>query len=160
MRQKRNLVGAKHDRLTVIREERDRGKEMLVVKCSCGTIKTIPRQHWGLVRSCGCLLSENGKATGTTNLSKVHADIRKYGTHLALISRTEPNKRNKSGYIGVWFNPKTQKYESYINVNHKKKHLGSYNNLPDAVRVRQEAFDTYYAPLIAAKNAELRMAVC
>ena len=157
MRQRRDLVGVTHDRLTVVREERERGKEMLVVRCSCGTIKKIPRQHWGLVRSCGCLLSENGKAHGTANLSKVHADIRRYGTHLALISRTEPNKRNKSGYIGVWFNPKTQKYEAYINVNRRKKNLGSYANLTDAIRARQEA---YYAPMIAAKNAESRMAVC
>ncbi len=38
-------------------------------------------------------------------------------------------KNNKSGYKGVFFVKKTNKYTSYINVNNKKIYLGSYLNV-------------------------------
>lgn len=53
-------------------------------------------------------------------------------------------ENNKSGYIGVWLHEKTNKWKSYITVDGKRIHLGTYINIDEAVKVRQEAEEIYF----------------
>lgn len=48
-------------------------------------------------------------------------------------------KDNKTGYKGVAWNKLCGKYEAYIKLPHKKKHLGTFKSLEEAVQVRKEA---------------------
>jgi hypothetical protein len=38
------------------------------------------------------------------------------------------NRNNTSGYTGVYFNKQSGKWQAYIRVNNKQKHLGSFAN--------------------------------
>lgn len=53
---------------------------------------------------------------------------------------------NTSGYRGVSWHKKLNKWYSYINIKGKKKHLGMFENKEDAAK----AYDTY----VVANNLE------
>lgn len=65
------------------------------------------------------------------------------------------NRNNKSGHRGVlWYN-KNNKWMAYITVNWKRKHLGYFNNLEDAINARLVAEEMYFkdfAPSDERKN--------
>ena len=51
---------------------------------------------------------------------------------------------NTSGKTGVSWDKRENSYEAYITVSRKRIHLGFYNNLEDAIRVRLEAEEKYF----------------
>ena len=53
-------------------------------------------------------------------------------------------KNNTSGYKGVKWNDHCSKWEADIQVNKKSIYLGVFDNLEDAVKVRQEAEQEYF----------------
>ena len=53
-------------------------------------------------------------------------------------------KTNTSGYIGVYWHKSAQKWRALIQVNGKLKHLGLYDDLKEAVRVRDKATLKYH----------------
>lgn len=58
-------------------------------------------------------------------------------------------KNNCSGHAGVFFDKKSNKWIAYINCDKKRRRLGSYESIEDAIRVREEAEKNYfkeYAP--------------
>lgn len=54
------------------------------------------------------------------------------------------HSNNTSGFTGIRFREDHMKWESYININKKYKHLGLFNILEDAIKVRREAELKYY----------------
>ncbi len=53
-------------------------------------------------------------------------------------------KNNKSGYTGVhWYKAKN-KWQVYIKINYKRLHLGYYDDLEEAIKVRKEAEKKYF----------------
>lgn len=48
-------------------------------------------------------------------------------------------KSNKSGVTGVWWSKGTSKWQVAITVNKQVIHLGVYNEIEDAIKVRKEA---------------------
>ena len=70
--------------------------------------------------------------------------------NLRVVSKSENqhnrsiNQNNKSGRTGVnWFAPK-QRWRAYIKINGRIKHLGWFQNLPDAIAARASAEKTYH----------------
>jgi len=63
---------------------------------------------------------------------------------------TRIRKDNKTGHVGVWYHEKSSRYHSYIKTNGKRKRLGCFKNLQDAIDARKNAEDEYYKPLIGA----------
>lgn len=53
-------------------------------------------------------------------------------------------QNNKSGFIGVWWNSERNKWEAYIKINNKTKHLGRFVDKNDAVKARLKAEKEYY----------------
>ena len=53
---------------------------------------------------------------------------------------------NKSGHIGVYLNDhlKVPKWSAYIKVNGKRKHLGYFLDIEDAIKARKEAEEKYF----------------
>ncbi len=47
--------------------------------------------------------------------------------------------RNTSGHTGVYFNKKTGKWHAEIMTNRRKKHLGCFNDIEDAISARKAA---------------------
>lgn len=53
-------------------------------------------------------------------------------------------KNNKSGHKGVYWDSNRKKWNTQITINKKTIHLGRYDNIEDAIRVRNEAAKKYY----------------
>lgn len=53
-------------------------------------------------------------------------------------------KNNVSGYKGISWNPRLNKYQVGLQCGKKSHYLGVYTNLEDAVRVRKEAEEKYF----------------
>ena len=54
------------------------------------------------------------------------------------------SKKNTSGFKGVSFNKKKQKWEVKIGINNKYKHLGYYTDIEYAKAARKKAVDEYF----------------
>ena len=54
------------------------------------------------------------------------------------------SKNNTSGCKGVCFDQKINKWKAYIKVNGKIKHLGYFNNIEDAIKIRQKSSKEHY----------------
>ncbi len=46
---------------------------------------------------------------------------------------------NKSGYPGVCYEPRCNKWRAYINIGKYKKSLGYFSNINDAIQARKTA---------------------
>lgn len=58
---------------------------------------------------------------------------------------------NTSGHVGVSWEKKRNKWETHIKVNGKKKFLGYFDDIDDAIKVRKEAEVEYYGELRNSK---------
>lgn len=54
-------------------------------------------------------------------------------------------KSNKSGVTGVYYHAVSQKWVACININKKQVHLGTYNTLSEAIKVRRNAEMEHYS---------------
>lgn len=48
-------------------------------------------------------------------------------------------RRNRTGVSGVWWDKRRQKYQAYIDECRKRKYLGRFDSIEDAIRARKEA---------------------
>ena len=62
------------------------------------------------------------------------------------------SKNNTSGYNGISFNKKKQKWHAYIRVNYKRKNLGIYADINDAIKARKQAELEYFGFLMEDKE--------
>lgn len=156
-----NLVGKRFGRLTVISESDRKG--YVLCKCDCGNLHTVrlsslTKSNHPTI-SCGCYRKEVVRETGRNTIHKNSAERiaanAKYGTNLGIISNPNPNRRNKSGYTGVWYDQVHGVYQAYITLHRTKYALGTYKHIQDAIDARKEAEEKYFAPIIEARNAEL-----
>lgn len=53
------------------------------------------------------------------------------------------NSRNKSGFTGVGFHKKSNKWRARINYNHKEYNLGFYDNIEDALDARKQGEEIF-----------------
>ena len=81
-------------------------------------------------------------------------------TNLRWVTKQQNNqnktihKNNKTGYIGIG-KLKNGKYEAYIFINGKKKHIGSYDDCKKALTDRVEAELKYYGEFCNKHNLSL-----
>lgn len=60
------------------------------------------------------------------------------------------SKNNRSGFTGVSFNKTLERWESYITVDGKKKGLGYFDRLDEAIAARKRAEVQYFGEIIRA----------
>ena len=65
-------------------------------------------------------------------------------THTQQVRNVGLRKDNLSGCKGVVFNTKSNKWTSAITINGKRMHLGYYNELEEAIKVRKNAEIEYW----------------
>lgn len=75
-------------------------------------------------------------------------DNRKHNLRICTESDNGKNKslpsNNTSGIVGVSFNKKYNKYETYITIKYKRKFLGLYDSIEDAIKARKQAEEKYF----------------
>ena len=75
-------------------------------------------------------------------------DNRKINLRICTISQNGMNrklaKNNTSGTTGVYWSKKINKWIAKITVNNHTIHLGSYNDLNEAIKIRKQAQDKYF----------------
>lgn len=54
------------------------------------------------------------------------------------------SKNNKSGFKGVCWSKQNNKWEAYISINSKKKNLGLFSDLNEAIEARKKAEIKYW----------------
>lgn len=158
----KNLIGNRYGKLVVIGVD-NVNPGFLVCRCDCGNIKSIRKcnllKKSGATQSCGCLRKEHGRELGrrmSENLAATRMLSAKYNTNFPSIESKTLWKNNKTGVRGVWFDTSRGCYEAYIGLHRKKILLGRFKNFNDAVEARQNAEEDLFAPLIAAKYADLQ----
>lgn len=65
-------------------------------------------------------------------------------THQENMMNMKINCRNKSGYKGVYFSNRENKWKAYINFNKKRLYLGTFVNIDDAILARKNAEIEYF----------------
>lgn len=80
---------------------------------------------------------------------------RKYNLRPSTFSENMQNrglfKNNKSGITGVFWRPKEQMWQVYININNKKIHLGWCSSKEEAIKIRLNAEYKYYGEFAPQK---------
>jgi hypothetical protein len=54
------------------------------------------------------------------------------------------HKNNKSGYKGIYFNKRTNRFDVYISIDKKQRRVGVYKDVKDAIKNYNEAAIKYY----------------
>ncbi|EAD1625647.1 AP2 domain-containing protein [Listeria monocytogenes] len=67
-------------------------------------------------------------------------------TRISMISDKKIRSDNKSGHTGVAF--KDNKWVARIAVSGKEHHLGSFDNIEDAISAREKGEELYFKPLV------------
>lgn len=71
-------------------------------------------------------------------------------SNLRIVTRSQNNmnhglrNNNNSGITGVCWNKTTKEWMAYIDINSKRIHLGSFNCIDDAIKIRREAEEKYF----------------
>lgn len=75
-------------------------------------------------------------------------DNRKQNLRIVTTQQNCSNRKksivNTSGTPGVSWHKRLSKWQAYISFNNKRKYLGVFNNLEDAINARKEAEEKYY----------------
>lgn len=130
----RDLSGQRFGRLVAMEPVKERGRDNSVrwlCRCDCGsyTVVSSGRLLAGHTESCGCK-KEELFGTGRTFVN---------GTCLEYIKSDKLRTNNTSGYKGV--SGRNGKWVAYIYFAGRYYHLGTYENISQAVSIRREAED-------------------
>ncbi|MBQ3090464.1 MAG: transcriptional regulator [Oscillospiraceae bacterium] len=111
-------------------------------RCSCGK-EAVVRQSYllsGKTKSCGCLQAR----IVTENMKFVD------GTSVTMLERTGQrlSRSNSSGYNGVYFNRRAQKWAAQIGFKGKTYYLGCYQQIEEAVEARKKAEERIYGEFL------------
>ena len=123
-----NLAGKCFGMLTVLEYA---GKKDGMHRCDCGNETVVRYSNLlnGHTRSCGCLqkevIQDNLRLMDGTSVTKLEA------------MRDRKLSSNTSGYTGVYWNAKSQKWAAQITFQNKTYYLGTYDKIEDAVKARK-----------------------
>ena len=127
-----DLTGRVFGKLTVLEQaEWKNGTSYWRCRCECGNETTVRYAYLitGHTKSCGCLQREaildNLCLVDGTSVTKLEA------------MRGRRLSSNTSGYTGVYWNAKNQKWAAQITFRNKTYYLGTYDKIEDAVKARK-----------------------
>lgn len=150
----KDLTGQKFGRLTVIElaGKNNYNQAIWLCECECGEKTEVfaGNLRRNRTKSCGCLNDEYRKK----DAQKLGTIGQYRGTKIQSLT-SKLFKNNTSGYKGVLWREKYQKWESTISLQGKRRFLGYFDNKEDAIKARQEAEEKYFKPIIEEyKNIE------
>lgn len=138
-----DLTGQRYGKLTVLRPaEKIGAKTAWFCRCDCGretVVQTCNLRH-GNTKTCGCQHSKSkGNPLGLTFVN---------GTCVELLTSNAARKGNISGARGVYWMADKQVWRAAICFQGKRRYLGIYRNLEDAVKARRQAEEELYEPFL------------
>lgn len=136
-----DLSGQVFGKLTVIgRSDKrsPRGKRTTPLwecRCECGNITykakdTLTNPDLSMCAECAAKYAAKSARAGAGFVD---------GTQLSKIRNMTPNAANTSGYRGIYYESKFDRYRAQIIFKRKRYYLGTYKNIEDAIKARQRA---------------------
>ena len=141
-RGKKDLLGQRFGRLTVIWEEPERNKNNEIrwlCRCDCGNVVSVSgvALRNGNTKSCGCLPKD-----------LVKRDVVD-GTKVSIITPNRKlNSNNTSGKRGVYWDKARQDWIAKIGFKNHLYFLGRSNDFAEACRMRDEAEEHFYGDFL------------
>lgn len=143
-RKKLNLTGQRFGQLTVLAPaENIGGRTAWLCQCDCGreiVVKTC-RLRSGHTASCGCRAAAANPGVG---LALTYVD----GTCVEMLRARTVRRNNTSGTPGVEWMAGKQRWRATICFKGKRRYLGSFENLEDAVKARKRAEEKLFEPFL------------
>ena len=106
------------------------------------------KNNYGTIRMHRIILGLTNPKEQVDHIKHVNYDNRKSEMRVVNNSQNGMNKykpkNNTSGYIGVSFDIKTDKWEAFIGIDDKKIYLGRFLDINDAISARKEAEEKYF----------------
>lgn len=154
----KKFVGKRFGQLTVMEYAGKRaGMHRWKCLCDCGTETVVGQTllQSGKTKSCGCLRGEtirkNQKLYDGTSITQLEA------------SKCHIISTNTSGYTGVYWSTKNQKWQAQITFQGKTYYLGAYEKIEDAAAARKRGeemhdrfLEWYYTTMQPAKGTTTR----
>lgn len=147
-----DIINKRFGLLTVVSLDRP---NYYLCKCDCGKTNIVLRKSLmsGNTKSCGHLQKDFAKNLGKQNIlenskDRIETD-KKYNTNLSLLKNPDIKfKNNTSGYRGISWCKARNKWEAYISVHCKRKRLGRFDDIKEAIEARKNAEKKYFDPII------------
>ncbi|MEG1411770.1 MAG: hypothetical protein RSD36_18200 [Terrisporobacter sp.] len=153
--EKRDLIGRKFGRLTVVKElEQKKGRYTWECNCLCGNTHIVEGSLLtsGKTTSCGCVKHEyvmkHQKLALKAHIDKNIID----NVNISIITRDKLMSHNTSGVTGVVWDKSRQKWKAEIIFKNKKYFLGRYENREDAIGARKEAEEKLHKDFLREKG--------
>ena len=147
-----DLTGKKIGKLTVIKRSgtNKNGSALWLCQCECGnTIETSATTlRRGKAMSCGkCIKNDQIKHAREDLMTNKTID----GVQVPLLTK-KVRSDSRTGHKGVQRRVRNgkEKFEAYITVKGKRKYIGTYSKLDDAIKARKAAEKEYFEPYIKA----------
>lgn len=150
-RKKLDLTGQKYGHLTILEPaENIGGRTAWRCLCDCGQEVVVKTCHLrnGHTKSCGC---QNGLGGPRSALGLTYMD----GTCVEMIRTRTVRSNNTSGTPGVDWMAKKQRWRASICFKGKRRYLGSFKKLEDAVKARKRAEAELFEPFLDACAGKL-----
>lgn len=114
-------------------------------RCDCGGEKIVPAAYLlnSHTKSCRCLYKESRKDCVT-----YRKDIIDNTSLSSIVASKQLSENNTSGYTGVCFDRRSNKWYAYINYQKKRYFLGYYNNIDDAISARKAGESQFHDQVI------------
>ena len=135
----KDFVGKRFNMLTVTEYAgKKSGMHRWRCVCDCGEETVVGQTllQSGKTKSCGCLqqtkIKTNMKFVDGTSVTSLEARISR-----------PPIATNTSGYNGVYFNKKNEKWVAQIGFKGKTFYLGSFDDIQDAIKARKRSEEMY-----------------
>ncbi len=149
-RLKQELIGKRFGKLTVLNYSGfktmwNQNRHMWLCQCDCGNTKEI--DTYGLTSgknvSCGCYSTE-----------RLQKNVVR-GANLSYLTKDSVGKANKSGVKGVTWDKNRNKWMAHIMISRKRKMIGRFDTLEEAIEARKKAENELIKPLVLEKYEQL-----
>ena len=142
-----NLVVLKRSDRYIVVPNRTR-KYMWECRCDCG--ETVYRLSEKLRSDKNSVCAKCTEKKAVSSMAE-HAGYVE-GTQIYKLTATKANANSSSGIRGVFFNRNSGRWRATLKFKGKNHYLGEFINIEDAVKARQQAEETYFAPLLEKYN--------
>lgn len=155
----KDITGQRFGRLVAIEPTHQRksaGQVVWKCKCDCGNEVSISVSNLtqGIANSCGCYRNELARKLLCVNGARYKKENYVAGTRLDVVNKqNKMYKNNTSGYTGVVYNKKDQRYAAVMQFQNKKYYLGSHKELEKAIEIRKKGEEKLYGDFLQWYNS-------
>lgn len=144
----------KYDPITGIFTRRKNGRQIGTLKKNGYIEISVGRNRQYAHRAAWAYIHGSWPAASIDHINRDRTDNRIANLRVATPAQnklnTPPQVNNKSGHKGVFWFARTRKWMTYIDVDHRRIHLGYFTDKNDAIATREAAALRYYGEFAEA----------